>query len=393
MHFIPKANAGGLKPAVLRADVGVAFFITMSGFVTHWANEGKNLSTFAQVKRFYVRRFGRVIITTYVAMLAGIIVDIMNGHRPRFGHEVRCFLFVETWLEPDNWCSNGQTWTVAALLPSWILYPLMNGIVGEVERRGGSFALVVLGMMTWAISFGPSLVRYIQQDYWLTLHDHNYNYLWPPAQIADFTLGVVTASLVLRQANKEDALAEFQAPDDGALLEGRNCMNNHVLRGLMADFSLLVVFLLVVFTPTSGFQVGWEPLFDHGVSIFFAIFLYGSAAGNGAGNFAKLTSQKALRAAGAYSFEVYLFQYPVHKLYFIWDKETAHNSPEVFMTFFLSLWLVAGLYTEFIEAPIVRWLREITSEEVSVGAAATLTGEPGIGQLDLPEANLGCEYG
>eukprot|EP00448_Togula_jolla_P015637 CAMPEP_0170583628 /NCGR_PEP_ID=MMETSP0224-20130122/8239_1 /TAXON_ID=285029 /ORGANISM="Togula jolla, Strain CCCM 725" /LENGTH=356 /DNA_ID=CAMNT_0010906973 /DNA_START=145 /DNA_END=1212 /DNA_ORIENTATION=- len=349
----------------------------MSGFVTHWATGGTNLSSFGKLKRFYVRRFGRVVITTYVAMLAGIIVDLMAGQHPGFGHELRCFLFVETWLEPDNWCSNGQTWTVAALLPSWILYPLMNRIVGEVERRGGSFALVVLGMMTWAVSFGPSLVRFIKQDYWLTLQDHNYSYLWPPAQIADFTLGVVTASLALRQANKEDALAEYEAPSNGAHLEDRDRIKNHVLRGRMADLSVLVVFLLVIFAPSSGFRIGWEPLFDHGVSIFLAMFLYGAAAGNGAGHFAKLTSHQALRGLGAYSFEVYLFQYPVNRLYMIWGRETAHQSAEVFMAFFLNLWLVAGLYAEFIEAPLVRWLRAITSDEVST--AATLTAERGTG--------------
>ena len=27
------------------------------------------------------------------------------------GHVLRCFLFLETWRDPIDWCPNGQTWS------------------------------------------------------------------------------------------------------------------------------------------------------------------------------------------------------------------------------------------------------------------------------------------
>ena len=36
-------------------------------------------------------------------------------------HLLRCLLFVEPWIAPENWCPDGQSWTIAALIPSWCL--------------------------------------------------------------------------------------------------------------------------------------------------------------------------------------------------------------------------------------------------------------------------------
>ena len=39
------------------------------------------------------------------------------------GHVLRCFLFVETWRDPLDWCPNGQTWTECLELASkWPTY-------------------------------------------------------------------------------------------------------------------------------------------------------------------------------------------------------------------------------------------------------------------------------
>merc|ERR1712185_854096 len=68
---------------------------------------------------------------------------------------VACFALVEPWLLPlvgadGAWlfCPNGVVWTVAALLPSWLLYPwLHHRILLKATSRN---SLLLLGLTVWA---------------------------------------------------------------------------------------------------------------------------------------------------------------------------------------------------------------------------------------------------
>eukprot|EP00439_Symbiodinium_sp_Y106_P057410 s3511_g8.t1 len=203
-HFIHRASV-----FTDRSNVAVAAFISLSlfselctvshhkateapvaisgGFVTQWAYSTRDFSRVGTVFQYLVRRIGRVALTTYFAMLAAVGVLAVQTHIPSWrpkselrnvSHMVRCFLFVETWLQPENWCPDGQSWTIAALLPSWLLYPSLKHLVGLMEKK------------LWMISAGPSLVVFLLQDGFLTNKQHNLAYLWPPSQMPDFAIGV-----------------------------------------------------------------------------------------------------------------------------------------------------------------------------------------------------------
>jgi len=94
---------------VNRSNVAVSFFITMSGFITHWAYGQKPLAG-GLYKQYLARRLGRVLFTTWVAMLMGVLVMAFTSPSSigGAGHVARCFCFVETWLHPAVWCPNGQ---------------------------------------------------------------------------------------------------------------------------------------------------------------------------------------------------------------------------------------------------------------------------------------------
>lgn len=57
----------------------------MSGFVTHWVY-GPRLAAcdLEELKRFFVRRMGRVVLTTWLAMLLGLAVRLvqLRGRSP-----------------------------------------------------------------------------------------------------------------------------------------------------------------------------------------------------------------------------------------------------------------------------------------------------------------------
>merc|ERR1711964_794807 len=91
---------------------------------------------------------------------------------------------------------------------------------------------------------------------------------------------------------------------------------------------------------------GWEPLFDHGLVLFIAGFLYSSSTTGRESAAARLLGHRSLVALGACSFEVYIFQRPVHDTFrLVFDVDSA----EVFMVYILTLWLFAGLYAKYLQ--------------------------------------------
>lgn len=284
-----------------RANVAVNLFILMSGFVTHWAYGSRELWSFGAIAQFYVRRLGRVVLTTYLAMLLAVGVMSLQTQPPELGHMARCMLFVEPWLQPEEWCPDGQTWTIAALIPSWLLYPVSKRLLRFVEVRYKTEGLVLLLLALYTCSLAPSLVVFVVQGGYLSVKQHNYAYVWPPSQMADFAIGMVAASLARRHEPGAGSAGDAR----GAVLT-----TSPGVRGFMADASMVLVFAAVLLVPSSGYHEGWEPLFNHALSPLLATFLFGSAAVGGSGMLAWILSVWPLARLGKYSFEVFLFQWP-----------------------------------------------------------------------------------
>mmetsp|Transcript_104611 Transcript_104611/g.223594 ORF Transcript_104611/g.223594 Transcript_104611/m.223594 type:complete len:400 (+) Transcript_104611:99-1298(+) len=352
-NFCPGRQLTVFTAARHRGNAVVCFFIVMSGFITHWVYSSRILG--GQLKEFYVRRVGRVVITTWVAMGLGVLVLYIGDWGLDEAHLLRCFSFLESWRDPEDWCPNGQTWTVAALLPSWLIYPLTCRGIDLVEKHVGALGLMTCLVALFAASFGAIFVTFIQQGGYISSVQHTWNYIWPPAQLADFAIGAVAAALAQRHA-------AFQR-----IFVGR-C---DFVRGTLADLSVLVVVGVVICLPSSaedGQRVGWEPLLNHGLAPLYAAFLYGSAARGGMGIAARLLRHDALVGLGALSFEVYLFQWPLHEgVQFLGEKTGLYNmhegyrimNPSAFMAFVFLLWLAAGLYSEFIQGPVAHCLRRV----------------------------------
>eukprot|EP00928_Gymnodinium_smaydae_P023018 TRINITY_DN19154_c0_g3_i1.p1 TRINITY_DN19154_c0_g3~~TRINITY_DN19154_c0_g3_i1.p1 ORF type:complete len:525 (+),score=96.79 TRINITY_DN19154_c0_g3_i1:78-1652(+) len=427
-HFLPTDHRSGTLATVrYRANAAVNFFIIMSGFITHWAYGSRVVTgSLADIKVFYTRRLGRVVLTTWVAMFFGLLCLLVQhrGFDLDWWHVLRCYAFVEPWRDPADWCPNGQTWTIAALLPSWLLYPLTGKAICLLERRGGLAALGLLVVGLYALSVGPWLFVFCWQGN--TIHERQgaWSYEWPPAQLTDFALGVAVAEAAaarLRTQAAADAgavstslgeevagdccgsacerLAAADArPGADVGLASRGVPSpsaepadeNAGLLAFLADAAIAAVVAAVFLVPPSPSadstlrRRGWEPLFNHGLGICFALFLFCTAAVRSSRScVARLLSHPGLVAFGAYSFEVYLFQYPWHEAtavlgelsgqYFMVDHVRERDvSPEGFVLFFMSLWLVAGLYSHFVELPLVAWLRALTT---SMGSASTARAE------------------
>ena len=162
-HYMPSSPNDKGFGITCRSFAAVNFFVVMSGFVTHLAY-GQRLASGMKLKTFYLRRMSQIVITTYVAMIASLLVVVVipeyrNSFMPSFATILGCFAFLMHWIRPATWCPAPPSWTVEALIPCWLLYPLLRRLVETLDKVGG-MALMSSMLLLYGVSFGPLLSLY-----------------------------------------------------------------------------------------------------------------------------------------------------------------------------------------------------------------------------------------
>jgi len=353
-HFIARTSGALLFPASRRAFMAVDMFVMLSGFISHWACCTKDFTSFRVVREFYTKRLGRVLLTASVANMAAVVVKVAVRDFSTLDDPfrvLRCFLFVESWIDYDrgwDWqsCPNDPTWTIASLIPAWLLYPLMHRLVAALWRRCGCSGLSMAGACLWATSFGPSLAIFLRQgmiecSQYLTI------YMWPPSMLANFFLGVL-----------------------GAEIAQRLLATTHRWRwGSVADACAGLVVSSAIFAPygqrcthhSTWLGHGSDALLIHGIEPAIVLFFIASAVAGRSSMVVRILSHPGLSSLGVYSFEVYLFQVPMHDLWVRCFGSDQMGFAIMFLPFLVSLWLFSGVYAELVEKPMVRWIRIVAS--------------------------------
>ena len=100
-HFLPHSSDGPLVKSLWRSNCAVDYFIVLSGFVTHWAARGKfsqSTNRWPDAKRWYGRRFGRVLLAVWLAMGVSAILLYLGGNGDlNVIHLTLCAFLVEPW--------------------------------------------------------------------------------------------------------------------------------------------------------------------------------------------------------------------------------------------------------------------------------------------------------
>ena len=110
-HFLPHSSDGPLVKSLWRSNCAVDYFIVLSGFVTHWAARGKfstSSTRWHDARRWYGRRFGRVLLAVWLAMGVSAILLYLGGDGDlNVTHLSLCALLVEPWRSAWNQISGG----------------------------------------------------------------------------------------------------------------------------------------------------------------------------------------------------------------------------------------------------------------------------------------------
>jgi peptidoglycan/LPS O-acetylase OafA/YrhL len=276
-----------------------------------------------------------------------------------------CYGMVVHWMYPEAWCPAPPTWTIEALLPSFLLYPAVTRtVVARVEARGGVKGLCAFLVALWVVSFGPILILYIAQGRKINQAQFAVQFFWPPAQLIDFVIGVIAAAITQQQtgatcrklAHADDDRESRMLPEADSGY--RAWVRSFSWAGLLADVTFFTVggIILLMPSPMASLLKGEcrtdaDALLSHAFVPAIAGFLHWSTVAGRAGIAAQLLSHRFLVLLSTYSLEVYLFQWPVFTAVRYFCGRATMPS-QLFMASFLALWLAAGLYVERV-APLI----------------------------------------
>lgn len=337
-RYLPDVNAGIWLIGKYRLNAAADVFVVLSGFAMYWTFAEQQLKTPSQLGRFFLRRLGRVLLGVWLSMAWSLVIDALESETQGITWQLlRCSLLVEGWVFGGSMelCPNKGLTTLAELIPCWLFFPVLCCAFSSIETAVGKKILVafvwcawtLLGVLSFAAAPGFSAFALYQGSSFRAL--------------PDFVLGASAALAAARTGSGSEEVAQTW----------RGCL------GHLADVAAALLAAVVTFTPLSSPKQHPslkqpESIFEHLPAPMVVVFLIGS----GEGRVARLLRHKSLTGLAAYCFQVYVFQEPLFRTvrYFVPNMS---QSAEGFVFFYLLLWLLSGLYVEFIEEPLMAWLR------------------------------------
>eukprot|EP00931_Biecheleriopsis_adriatica_P050281 TRINITY_DN29102_c0_g2_i1.p1 TRINITY_DN29102_c0_g2~~TRINITY_DN29102_c0_g2_i1.p1 ORF type:complete len:357 (+),score=81.25 TRINITY_DN29102_c0_g2_i1:47-1117(+) len=315
-RFLPDEHAGFWLVGKYRLSIAEDFFVVLSGFVMQWSQSANLPRNFSDLGQFYFRRLARVLLAMWIGTAWSLGISYLGQREVAAPLQLlRCALLIENWGGEVQECPDSGIWPLAALLPCWLLFPFLSRLLASLEAAW-RLALPIAAFLAW---LAGALLALEPQA--------------PLAAVPNFCLGAVAAALSLQA-------------DDGDAQEG--AWRRHSSRA--GDAAAFLLATVVIFTPRA-----WPKAFlDCCAGPLVALFLTGSAVGSNSG-LTRLLQQKAFVGFGAYTFQVFIFQDPLYRSFEYFVPNIRHSA-EGFVAFMLLLWLLAGLYAEQVEAPLMKRL-------------------------------------
>jgi len=300
-----------------------------------------------------------------------------------------CIVTVNAWSPFHgvyNACPNGASWFVGALWPAFILYPFILPLVSYISRKWRTCG--ILGLFIVVFSIGVLLPRIVIPLSWQDTSQYaggayGYTYRWletfPTFFWSYFILGVLTAEIHLRHDHWARRGARTEVPwGRGSWPSAKFMVSIYKhpssvftarrIQGIIGDVSALILFLVFVALPSPlGLCGGAETDASCGEvsdmqqeaiwAPFLALFIYGSCAGGKAGMAAKFFRHPIFVSGAPYTLAAYLFQDPVSRLLNVYFCGDGINSAVDATSTVILTWMVAVLYTHYLETPCVLAMR------------------------------------
>ncbi|MFF7308672.1 acyltransferase family protein [Streptomyces sp. NPDC008137] len=176
--------------------VGVTFFFVLSGFVLAWsARDGDPRTSFW--RRRYVK-----IVPNYVVAWALAMLLIAAGTAP--WQSVATFFMLQSWV-PDyatNFAVNSPGWSLSTEVFFYLCFPLLFAGVRRIAPQRLKFwiagVIAAVCATPWlATTFIPPGDVYMSNEPGVSGLHLWFAYVFPPARLLDFLLGILVARAVM----------------------------------------------------------------------------------------------------------------------------------------------------------------------------------------------------
>jgi peptidoglycan/LPS O-acetylase OafA/YrhL len=332
LHF-QYARPGGLLGVVAIREIvshgwlAVDLFFVLSGFIMmHVHGREFVRPTLKQARRFYVLRFIRIYPVDCLVLLLHIPVLLIalrvGAAFSRGAFTVRSFalsfFMLNGWGFPASNGWNVPSWSVSSEWFAYLLFPVLAASVHRVRtRRAALVVIVVILVSAWMIG---------------GIVSHWQNYMLPawgvlPRVITEFAMG----SLAYRF---------YETPSDVRLSE------------FLADFSVLTILAVCLFSPSGSFDVL--------IIGAFVILVGGLSRANGL--MGSLMRSRAMVYLGRISYSAYIVHALILVLYgrVLKSVSTASDlaiEASLVLGFLVVVLVTAHLLYTMVEEPVREWLR------------------------------------
>ncbi|WP_078568622.1 acyltransferase family protein [Streptomyces auratus] len=176
--------------------VGVTFFFVLSGFVLTWsAREGD------PQKSFWRRRYVKIVPNYLVAWALAMLL-IAAGTAP--WRSVVTFFMLQSWV-PDydtNFSVNSPGWSLSTEVFFYLCFPMLLAGIQRIAPQRLKFWIVgVIGAVCvtpWlSTTFIPAGDVYMSNEPGVSGLHLWFAYVFPPARLLDFVLGILVARAVM----------------------------------------------------------------------------------------------------------------------------------------------------------------------------------------------------
>jgi peptidoglycan/LPS O-acetylase OafA/YrhL len=193
-------DAGFLDVFGRTGGIGVSFFFVLSGFVLTWsARPGERPAL------FWRRRACKIYPNHVVMWAVTIVLMLSTGGAVTLAEAIPNLLLVQSW-SPDSdifFSDNQLAWSLSCEIFFYFLFPfLLRGVLRIRPSRLWPYACTLMAAI-WCVPFVANLLP--QQPSWpepgndaVAVWSLWLTYIFPPARLLEFVLGMILAQIVLQ---------------------------------------------------------------------------------------------------------------------------------------------------------------------------------------------------
>ncbi|MFF5185324.1 acyltransferase family protein [Streptomyces sp. NPDC000345] len=180
---------------------GVTFFFILSGFVLAWSARDDDTT-----RAFWGRRLAKIYPNHVVTFFLALVMYAYAS--ATWGRGIPNFLLLQAWVPRDDvfFSINNPSWSLSCELVFYLLFPVLHRWTLRIraERLWGWAAATaaVIVLLPLAVQLLPAGETFGPNHANSPLYGHSITQMWlvyifPPARVLDFLLGILAARIVL----------------------------------------------------------------------------------------------------------------------------------------------------------------------------------------------------